>query len=181
MTVDTDIKVADLTKKNGKEANAEVTITLSTGVVLRGKQVPPLGFVAVLANFPRPKPPMWKDPNMGRMMENPDDPDYISRVQSWQTEYADATLNVMVVYGTEIVNIPKGMSKPSDKRWLERYQMTGLQVHEENEDWRYLTWIKFEAAVTVDDLNKIKKVVGELSGVPESAVQAAETFPGGNS
>lgn len=178
MSAQTDQKVAELTRANGKNAVEEKTITLSTGVVLRGKQVPPLGFVTVMAAFPRPKPPMWKDPNMGRMMENPDAPDYIERVRAWQTEYSDATLNVMIVYGTEIVSVPKGFQQPKDKKWLERYKTTGLPAIEDNDDWRYLTWMKFAAALTVEDLNLIKEVVGKLSGIPEADVQAAETFPG---
>lgn len=180
MSADTDKSVAEITKRNGKNApeEKEKTITLSTGVVLRGKMVPPLGFVTVMAGYQRPKPPMWKDPNMGRMMENPNDPDYIERVRSWQTEYSDATLNVMIIYGTELVSAPNGFPKPKDKKWLDRYKTTGLEAVEDNEDWRYITWIKFVAALTVEDLNLIKEVVGRLSGVPEADVQAAETFPG---
>lgn len=180
MSEATDQKVTDLTRKNGKQAQEEQTITLSTGVVLKGKMVPPLGFVTVMAAFPRPKPPLWKDPMIGRMMENPDDPDYRERVRSWQTEYSEATLNVMIVYGTEIVNVPKGFPKPGDKKWLQKYLMTGLPSHDENDDWRYLTWMKFEAALNAEDLNKIKEVVGKLSGVTETDVQAAESFPGGD-
>jgi hypothetical protein len=111
-------------------------------------------------------------------MENPDAPDYIERIRAWQTEYSDATLNVMIVYGTEIVSVPKGFQQPKDKKWLERYKTTGLPAIEDNDDWRYLTWMKFAAALTVEDLNLIKEVVGKLSGIPDADVQAAETFPG---
>lgn len=178
MTTDTDLKVAELAKKAKSQEQEDATITLSTGVVLRGRPVPPLGFVNIMAAFPHPKPPMYKNDMMGRMMENPDDPDYVARVQSWQTEYSDATLNVMIVYGTELVSKPKSFPGPKDKKWLNKYAMTGLPIHEENEDWLYLTWIKFEAALTKEDLDKIKDAVGRLSGVPERDVQSAETFPG---
>jgi hypothetical protein len=175
---DTDIKTVRALKANGK-ASAEHTITLSTGVVLRGKTVPPLGYVTVAAAFPTPKPPMWKDPNLGRLVENPDNEDYINRVKSIQMESSSALLNVMIVYGTEVVSTPPGFSKPKDKKWLDRFRLTGLPIFDD-EDWKYLTWIKFEAATTPEDLNLIKEVVGKLSGVPEKDVEAAESFPGSN-
>jgi hypothetical protein len=43
-----------------------------------------------------------------------------------------------------------------------------------------LTWVIFKAAASMKDLDLLKEVVGELSGVPETDVKAAEEFPGGN-
>jgi hypothetical protein len=154
------------------------TITLSTGVVLRGKQAPPLVLVKVMAAFPRPKPPTWKDPKMGREMENPDDPEYLDRVKAWQIESSNATLNALVLLGTELVSKPKKMPGPMDDTWLEDYELLGVPMNPGNKNWRYLTWMTFKAALTTEDLDKIKEVVGRLSGVPEKAVAAAETFPG---
>lgn len=171
------VKAVQKAKANGK--GSDNTITLSTGVVLRGKTVPPLGYVTVAAAFPPPKPPMYRDPLLGRMVENPDDEAYIERVKSMQMEASSAVLNVMIVYGTEIVKTPPGFSKPSDGKWLKKYKLTGLPVFDD-EDWLYLTWVKFEAALTKEDLDLIKEVVGKLSGVPEAEVAAAESFPGGD-
>lgn len=176
---DTDIKTVRAMKANGKQQEEEHTITLSTGVVLRGKTVPPLGYVTVAAAFPMPKPPMYKDPLLGRMVENPDDPDYLDRVKSTQMESSSAILNVMIVYGTEVVSVPKGFSKHTDKKWLDRFKLTGLPVFDDD-DWLYLTWMKFQAAITKEDLDAIKQVVGKLSGVPEKDVASAESFPGSN-
>ena len=190
MNPDTDKKSLDALKvKNGDDN----LITLSNGVVLRGKMVPPLVYVTVVGHFSSPEPPLWKDPNLGRMMENPDDPDYIKRVESVEMEKSSALLNVMIVYGTEVFSIPEGISKPLieykkigkktekiEPVWFKRYRLLGLPVFEDDSDWMYLMWIKSEVATTKEDLDSIQKVVGRLSGVPEKDVQNAESFPGRN-
>lgn len=154
------------------------TITLSSGVILRGKQANPLILVQVMAAFPRPEPPTVYMQSMGREMENPDDPDYIERLQSWKMEYADRMVNAMIVLGTELVSSPKGMGNPKDNKWLEEYILLGMPNHPENETWRYLTWVKFKAVKGENDMKLIQEVVGRLSGVRESAVKSAENFPG---
>lgn len=152
-------------------------IRLSSGVVLRGKQAPPLLLVKVMAAFPRPKPPVYMNPTLGREVENPDDPDYLDRVRSNQTESTNAMMNALILLGTELVETPKKFPKPSDDSWLEEYQELGMATKPGNKSWRYLTWVTFKAVLNEKDLTEIQKVVGRLSGVPESAVKSAEDFP----
>ena len=154
------------------------TITLSTGVVLRGKQVPPLALIKVMSAFPRPKVPVWISPSMGREMENPEDPDYIERVRSWKAESGTITLNALIMMGTELVSVPKKFPGPDAKEWQEEYQVLGMPMFLENKNWRYLTWVTYKAAPVVEDLDLIKEVVGRLSGISETKVVAAEQFPG---
>jgi hypothetical protein len=154
------------------------TITLSTGVVLRGKQANPLTLIDVMANFPRPKPPTWKHPTMGREMENPDDPDYQERVKSWEAESSSSILNAMILLGTELVKTPKGFPDPDDDEWLDEYELLNLPMRPNNKSWRYLKWVLFKAARDEADMMKIRNVVGRLSGVSERAVDSAEQFPG---
>jgi len=166
-------RVAEELKK--KEDN---TIKLSTGVVLRCMQAPPLMLIRVMAAFPRPKPPVWHDPKMGRDMENPDDPDYIDRLKAWSMDQSNAMLNALIIFGTELVSKPKDIPSYKDDAWLEKYTLLGMEMKPDNQSWRYLTWVTTFAAVTAEDFNMIKEAVGRLSGVPEKDVQAAETFPG---
>lgn len=163
-------------KANQPEDN---TITLSTGVVLRMKQVPPLLLVKILSSAPRPKVPVFHSKEMGRDVEHPDDPDYIERVKSWKVETSDMTLNALILMGTEFVSCPKKIPSPSSNEWLEKYMLLGQPMMPENPHWRYLTWVTFVAAVADEDMRLIQEVVGRLSGVPESTVETAETFPAG--
>lgn len=163
------------------------TIKLSTGVVLRAKKANPLVMVRVMAAFPRPKPPTWVNPTMGREMENPDDPDYQARLQSWQMESGSAILNAMILLGTELVSMPNGFPGPHPEKkkgelqwpeWIQEYEFLGIPTHPNNASWRYLTWVMFKAAANEKDFDLIKEKVGRLSGISEDAVKSAEEFPG---
>jgi hypothetical protein len=162
------------------QAKEDNTITLSTGVVLRGKQVPPLVLVKLMASYPRPKVPTYMSKEMGREMEHPDDPDYIDRVKAWKTELASATLNALILLGTELVKTPKNVPGPDKDDWLQEYSLLGMDMHPDNQAWRYLSWVTLKAAPGADDLSLIKETVGRLSGVPEDKVETAESFPDGH-
>lgn len=173
MEQDTESKVVD-----AFEEIQDDLIRLSSGVILRGKQAPPLALVKVMAAFPHPKPPVYRNETLGRDVENPDDPDYLDRVQAHKTESTNAMMNALILLGTELAEVPKKFPKPSDNSWLDEYQELGLGTKPESVSWRYLTWVTFKAVLSEKDLESIQKVVGRLSGVPERAVKSAEDFPG---
>ena len=175
-----DVEMATAQAVEDAQKPQDNTIKFSTGVVLRGKQAPPLVLIKVMTAFPRPKPPIWKDEKMGREMENPDDPVYLEKLKNWKNETSNVTLNALILLGTELVSKPKGMPGPDDHEWIAEYEQLGVPCNPENKSWRYLTWVIFKAAASMKDLDLLKEVVGELSGVPETDVKAAEEFPGGN-
>ncbi|MFA6198719.1 MAG: hypothetical protein WC734_06260 [Patescibacteria group bacterium] len=160
---------------------AQDEFTLSSGVVLRAMKANPLVLINVMARYVRPKPPTFFMEAMGREMENPDDPDYIERVKAWEIESNSQVLNALILLGTELVSVPKGLSKPSEDKWLNKYRVLDMPVHPDNEDWRYLTWVKFVAAPDESDLSVIQDAVGRLSGIAEVDVKSAEQFPGSGS
>lgn len=160
------------------KAGVQDEFTLSSGVVLRAKKANPLILITVMTRFPRPKPPTFFMESMGREMENPDDPDYIERVRNWEIESNSQVLNALIMLGTELVSVPKGVPKPSDDKWLDTYKVLDMPVHPDNESWRYLTWVKFIAAPDETDLSVIQEAVGRLSGIREADVKSAEQFPG---
>lgn len=169
-------------------------IRLTTGVVLRGRKISPSLLIEVITSKARPKPPTYHNEKMGRTMENVDDPDYIERVQAYKYEQAGALVTVMILMGTEIVSIPAEMEGPHPQviltgrgkekkeetvwpRWLEEYELLNLPMRPDSVSWRYLTWVKFRAAPEDEDMKLIQEVVGRLSGIRETDVQAAEEFP----
>lgn len=185
------IKVVDAVEEAQKIPDNE--IRLSTGVVLRAKKANPLVMIRVMSAFPRPKPPTWISPKMGREMENPDDPEYRAQLQSWQMESGSALLNAMILLGTELVSVPKDFPGPHPTKkkgnnngqqelewpeWIEEYEFLGIPMHASNQSWRYLTWVMFKAASNEKDFDLIKEKVGRLSGISEEAVKSAEDFPG---
>lgn len=191
---ETDVKVDDIKTAMAVDKAQEESsdlIELSSGVVLRAKKANPLVMIRVMAAFPRPKPPTWFDPTMGREMENPNDPDYLEKVQAWQMEMSSSMLSAMIMLGTELESKPKGFPGPHPSKsksngsekvewpaWIEEYALLGIPMHTQNASWRYLTWVMFKAVEDEKDLEKIREVVGRLSGIREESVQTAEQFPG---
>jgi len=173
-----DMKTIRAIADEGKGAQDE--FTLSSGVVLRAKKANPIMLIRVMTRFPRPKPPTYFMESMGREMENPDDPDYIERVKAWEMESNTQVLNALILLGTEFVSVPKGIEKPSDNKWIEKYKILGMPVKPDDELWRYLNWVTSVAALDEKDLDTIQEAVGKLSGIAEADVKNAEQFPGRN-
>jgi len=153
-------------------------IRLSTGVVLRGRPAPALALIKVMANFKMPEIPSFRDEKIGRDIPNPDDPTYRKALQSYEATSSSALLNTLIIYGTQVDSVPKKFQKHTDDAWVDKLASVDLPTRPENDNWRYLNWVLFEAAPEARDMEVIQKVVGKLSGVPEKAVQDAETFPG---
>lgn len=154
-------------------------ITLSTGVVLKGRQVNPLVLTRLMGNNPKPRPPRHFIPVMGREMENPDDPDYIEAVKQWKVENSDALARAMILLGTQLHSLPEGFPGPDDPSWTNEYGLLGFEIRDD-EKWRYLNWVQFKAIANEGDVRAIIQVVGRLSGVREADVKSAEAFPGSN-
>lgn len=175
---DTDREIAKALDAAG-EADDNL-IRLSTGVILEAHQANPNVLIRVMTAKQRPDPPVVFIKAMGREMENPDDPDYISRVKDWEMSYNNGMLNALVALGTTFVSKPKGMPGPDDETWLKDYEALGLPVIRDSKAWRYITWVLFKAAVNEKDTALIGEKVKRLSGVKEADVKAAETFPEGD-
>ena len=175
----TDRIIAKAIDDSNREADDDL-IRLSTGVVLRAKQANPSVLIRVMTKQKRPKKPEYFDKAMGRMMENPNDPDYISSVQAWQMDYSNGMLNVLIGKGTELVSKPDGMEGPGGPLWLADYKALDLPTIEDSPAWLYITWVMVIAAPTDKDLNLISGKVKTLSGTKEADVRDAENFPAGN-
>lgn len=202
-----DRNIAKAIDEGGKVKNNE--IYLSTGVVLVAKQANPSMLIRAMTAHRRPTPPVVFIENMGREMENPDDPDYISRVDAWQMEYSNSMLTVFIGLGTELKSLPKGFEGPHPKTvkkpildkgkpvldekknptfedvektpaWLEDYRAMGLTVVPNSPTWRYTAWVMYKAAPTKEDTDKITEAVKSLSGIKEADVKDAGDFPAGN-
>jgi len=153
-------------------------IRLSTDVVLEARQANPNQIIKVLSRFPSPEPPMYFNKDLGRWIENTADPDYALKMQAWKMQYANATNNVFISYGTTLKSKPKNVPGPDDDEWLDQFYAMNEPVMADNKYWRYLNWVLSVAAPTDRDTQLIQKKVGRLSGVTEADVQDAATFPG---
>lgn len=174
----TDKAIAKAVDTHGQAADNE--IRLSSGVILTAQQANPNVLIRIMTAVPRPHPPTYYDEMMGKVMENPDHPDYKKQVEAWEMQYNNGMLNALVGLGTKLKSKPKGMPGPDDPSWLEDYKAFGLPVVADSKAWRYIAWVLFLAAPTDKDTQLIAEKVRSLSGVKEEDVQAAESFPNGD-
>lgn len=163
-------KAADSLNGKGEDDHS---LTLSTGVKLKVNSIPPLTMVEALTIFPRPEVPIYFDERLGREVENPDHPDYKERLQKYQLNYALGVMNAMILFGVEVVYVPKGFPKPEDDDWVEKISLVGLDTLPSSKNWRKLAWIKSVACAVAEDSNLLMERVGSASGVSEKDVAAA--------
>lgn len=156
-------------------AGKDSFISLSTGVILKPIRVPNMLFPEIMSRFERPKAPRVFIADLGREEENAADPDYISKLSTWQSEFTKAIVDAMIILGTEIEFIPEEIEKQDSEKWLRK--LSALRINPKGEEERYLLWIKMIAAPTDTDIQLIMEKVGQLSGVSEADVSdAVEQF-----
>lgn len=170
--------VAQAIEESGKVDSNE--IHLSTGVVLMARPANPTILMRVMTAIPRPQPPTWTPPGSTKLVENPDDPDYIDRVHAWERNYQNSMVTAMIQLGTTLHSWPDGFEGPQSNEWVNEYELLGMPIHPQSAAWRYQAWVMFRAAPTAKDLELIMKKVGSLSGVSEADVRNVENFPAGD-
>ena len=178
---DTTLKAAKaVDEAAGEGSKTENIATLSTGVVIEFKQIPPGVMIKVMTKIKKPEVPKYYVEAEKTWFSNPDDPEYIKQMEFYELENSSFLLNAMILKGTEIIKVPKGLKGPQSDGWLEEYEALGLDVLKDNKSWRKLNWLLGVAMATDKDFEAVSKGVGELSGVPEENVAEAAKFPGRN-
>jgi len=156
-------------------------IELSSGVVLKIKdKIRPSIIIDILSDVEdkRPEPPTVYVEAIGREEVNLDDPGYIDRVNRWETVSAGRIADALILLGTEIESIPKGLEKPEDSGWIDMVETLGFRLNRRSDSARYLAWVKHVAIEDQDDWTKITEAVGRKAGVTEADVQRAQnSFP----
>jgi len=154
------------------------TITLSSGVELRIKQVNPMILDHMLRhNMPSaPKVPKSFIEAKGREEDNPDHPDYRQAVDEYNALRGEMVNSVMMGLGTEVATLPKGFDGPNGQAWAEELGAVGMEIPEEKFK-RYRFWVEFWACKTTADHVNILQAVTNGIATPEVAVaEAAESF-----
>lgn len=152
------------------ERKKDNTVALSTGVILKVKSVSRMLLGDLMRKYERPKPPLVFNKDIGRQEENVNDPDYKARINKYDTDVAMGVVDVMIMMGTELKSVPKGISA-LDSDWDDGYDALGINVGSGKK--RYLNWVKHIAAPDDEDVNNIINAIGKLSGVAEDDVNTA--------
>ena len=156
-------------------------IELSSGVVLKIKpKIKPSIIIDILSDVEekRPQPPTNYIEALGREEVNFDDPAYIDQFERWETVSAGRIADALILLGTEIESIPKGLDTPADNGWIDMVETLGFRLNRNSKSARYLAWVKHVAIEDQADWEKITIRVGQQAGVREADVQKAQdSFP----
>jgi len=164
------------------EKEKEDTIVLSSGAVVRAKRVPDNLILALHRQYSAPKPPIVTIEEEGRRPrreENPNDPDYVQAMETYQVEMAGRITDLIHLTGMEIISLPDTIKDfEEDDEWMEELEAVGINVPL-GKSSRRLLWIRYKIAPTSEDLNKISSVYSRTVGGPEEgAVKVMEErFP----
>ena len=149
-------------------------ITLSTGVTFKVANVPVFAFDKIKEKMEsqRPRVPMVHIEEKDRYEPNPNDPDYIAAMDTFERKHADKIVDMILLLGTELDSVPDGFPKASDESWTTKLKRLDIDIPED-EDGRYLTWIKLFAMRTTEDYGSLIVACSRSAGVTEEDVAEA--------
>lgn len=174
---------AEPKEKDSSEEPAR-EITLSNGIRLELKPVPPFLVRKAALGISRPVPPSVSVNDKGRTEPNPNDPDYQKALAEYEEKTSDMGNRVMMIVGTEILEpLPEGIQPPESNEWVELLRILEIEVPEgelgEPRQRKY-AWLRYYALATAGDVIKVIGGLTRLSGIPEKEVdEAVRSFRGG--
>jgi hypothetical protein len=151
-------------------------LTLSNGIVLALRPIPPGIIERAIAHLEKPNVPMvvLKDKG-GRKEENPGDPDYVDALAAHSRAVIETSTNVMLLVGTAIKSIPDGLYGPDDDGWFDADLMgyLGVEAERKTKYDRYLSWLNLYGLACQEDVLEVLEAVTKMAGLGEEDVQAA--------
>ncbi len=145
---------------------------------VRALPLPSLLLNRIYSQYPDPSPPMVEIelPSGGKRMEpNPNDPDYLERLERHRLQVARKVLDVVLLRGLEVLSIPPHVPPLEESGWVEEISyLTGAEVPPSGPG-RKLAWLEAFIFLGAEDYRTVQTECLLLSGVPlEEAVMAAE-------
>lgn len=161
-------------------------LTLSNGIVLECRPVQPLLLNAVTNELADPAPPIVFIESKGRDEPNPNDPDYLRRLEELAVVRERAVIDLVLYRGTRVTFIPDDVSAPDDKAWLDDLNVTRriaglppLDIDFDDQASRYIAWLRFYALESGADFALAEALPLQLAGLNEGEVaEAINSFRG---
>lgn len=145
-------------------------VTLSNGIVLKVKPMPPLLLNAVANSMPEPEVPQVHIADDDRWEDNPNDPAYQKALADTAAKRELATINLILAVCTEVGSLPDNRVGPESDDWLFIPEMAGIEVDASNPRARYIAWLRFYALETQQDLMQTNSLPILLAGISEGEV-----------
>lgn len=159
-----------------KEDVLEEIVTLSSGIRLRLLGAPPGAIEQAIARIEQPSPPRILIEEKGREEENPNDPNYLRALEEYTKATALAAINVMLLLGTQLVDVPEDLQRPEDDGWVEDLNFLGIEFDTENPRARYLKWIWCYAMRSMTDQTLVFSSLRRSGATEEEVALAVDAF-----
>jgi len=159
-------------------------IQLSTGVVFKVVDVSPFAFnrVKAMMELERPSVPVVYIESKEREEPNPNDPDYVAATENFDLKLTEKLTDMIILLGSELDTVPEDFPNAQDERWtakLEKLGINNIPSASEDQDGRYLAWVKLCAMRTFEDYSSLLVACSRSAGVTEEDVaEAASSFRG---
>lgn len=165
-------RAVDRITRNGRFAE----FTLTNGIVLNLKPVPPLLIQAVSQEFKTPDPPVMFIEEKGRDEPNPNDPKYKKELDDIAEAQNLATNSLVLAIGTSVKSVPNGYYMPEEDDWIANIEFASkisgkeLKINREDDIQRYLCWLRYYALESIGDMVLVQSLPGQLTGIREGEV-----------
>lgn len=164
---------AEAVAEEAERHNVPKTVTLSNGIVLKIKAVPPFLVRAAVTRLERPKIPVFHNEEKGRTEPNPGDPAYLDALEEYEAQSTEVGTNVLLVAGTEVDSVPEGCYTLEDGGWKEMAEYFGIEVATEEPKTNYLNYLKWYALSSAEDLVTVLRPLMVMTGLTEEEVRKA--------
>lgn len=170
--------------ESGQGAKRIQRYRMENGIVLKLKGVAPLIMREAASRIRDPQVPMAFIEAKGTEEPNPNDPEYIRELLEVQSRRSEAALTAALIMGTEIDEIPEGMSGPDDTQWSDDVEtiseLTGVSLPLNTtigSKGRYLDWLRYYAISSETELAMLTRMLTIGVALTHEEVQAvAESF-----
>lgn len=139
-------------------------VTLSSGIVLKLKDVQPAIIRRAMAAIREPEVPVWMNPDKGREEPNPNDPGYIAAMGEFQEARLGAYYKLLGALGTTVESVPEGWFRPEEDGWLEVPRFLGIEPDLTSSFTRYHEWLELYACMGHEDRNAITAMTFQRNG-----------------
>jgi hypothetical protein len=150
--------------------------TFSSGVRVRLRPIPALLITKAMQQIKDPPIPVWHDPERGRDLPNPTDPDYVSALDAAGVERTNAALDVAVQLGLVLVDgLPSDNGWIDDLQYLERLGLFDLSDFDmtDPKDREFI----YKRYFVVADAEDIRFLTAHSGLSSETSERAEATFP----
>ncbi len=154
-------------------------LMLSSGIQLHLKKSPPFVLAQAVSGINRPEVPKWLNPDKHREEENPTVPAYEQALLAYSSATGSAIMNALLLFGVDIVEVPKNLPAIEDDDWIEALTYLGIEPPK-TDQIRRLLWLKTIALTEDDDIQVISTALFAIQGIGEEEVtKAIESFRSG--